>query len=521
MLAQVLIAVTLCLLSLAAACGHCRVGDNVREIRRSWRAEAKVPELQGSPGAAAPLVVKPLPDHPYMAEHGASCMHADPFTTNTYPWAGPLGIDPEVQSRAMGMIGGECPTVNFDRHGRVIAVCVRDRKPWLLLMNPDSLEIMARHALPRRETPILRVRKMMEDTSGGAYFYLDQEDRAVVGTADGTIDIIDVIDDEDGPRFHVEKRIDLTHVLELPSGKRDKLTAVMPDFAGNYWFTGRFGTVGVARRDGRVRTRRLAHEEIQNSFSVGPDGTYVISDHALYRLEVDPEGRPAIVWRETYDRGSRRKVGQINRGSGTTPTLLGEHYIAIADNAEPRMNVRVYLRDREASQRLVCSVPVFESGASATENTMIGYGRSLVVENNAGYDLFRTMRGGKTSAPGLTRIDVRKDGSGCDVVWTSDEISQTTVPKLSTVTGLVYTYTKMKNAPDDIDAYYFTAIDFATGRTRFRVLAGTGMRFDNNWAAITLSPDGSAYVGVLNGLLRVRDRGLPASAGLPATRIVD
>jgi hypothetical protein len=521
MLARSLLVITLCSLSLIAACGHCRTGTKVREIRRSWRAEAKLPELQGTPGAASPLVTKPLPDHPYMADHGASCMHADPFTTNTYPWAGPLGIEPEVQSRAMGMIGGECPTVNFDRHGRVIAVCVRDRKPWLLLMNPESLEIMARHALPKRETPILRVRKMMEDTSGGAYFYLDDEDRAVVGTADGNIDVIDVIDDEGGPRFHVAQRIDLTRVLALPGGRRDKITAVMPDFDGNYWFTGRFGTVGVARRDGRIRTLRLANEEIENSFSVGPDGTYVVSDHALYRLETDSEDRPVIVWREAYDRGSKRKVGQINQGSGTTPTLLGDHYVAIADNAEPRMNVRVYRRDRASTQRLVCSVPVFTAGASATENTMIGHGRSLIVENNAGYDLFRTMRGGRTSAPGLTRIDVREDASGCDVVWTSNEISQTTVPKLSAATGLVYTYTKMKNAPDEIDAYYLTAIDFATGLTRFRILTGTGMRFDNNWAAITLSPDGSAYVGVLNGLLRVRDRGLPASATLRTPQRAD
>ncbi len=485
----------------------------MREIRRSEHAEAMVPEVQGAPAVPAPLVVAELPDHPYMAEHGASCMHADPFTTNTYRWAGPLGHDPEVQSRAMGFIGGECPTVNFDSHGRIIAVCVRDRRPWLLLMNPETFEVLARHALPRRRTPILRIRKMMEDTSGGAYFYLDQEDRAVVGTAAGTIDVIDVVDDEHGSHFRVEKRIDLERFLHRGDGELDKLTAVMPDFAGNYWFTGRHGTVGVVRRDGRAHAVRLKGEQIQNSFSVGPEGTYVVSDHALYRLEADARGRPSVVWREAYDRGLRRKLGQINQGSGTTPTLLGDDYIAIADNAEPRMNVRVYRRGRDIADRLVCSVPVFEAGKSATENTLIGYNRSLIVENNYGYDLFRTMRGGRTSAPGLARIDVREDESGCDIVWESKEISQTTVPKLSTATGLIYTYTKLKDAPDGIDAYYLTAIDFETGQTRFRILTGTGVRFDNNWAAITLGPDGSAYVGVLNGIIRVRDRGLGATAG--------
>jgi hypothetical protein len=186
--------------------------------------------------------------------------------------------------------------------------------------------------------------------------------------------------------------------------------------------------------------------------------------------------------------------------------------VAIADNAEPRMHVLVYRRDAGAEQRLVCKTPVFDPGQSATENTLIGYRRSLIVENNAGYDIFRTMRKGKTSAPGIARIDVRADESGCDIVWESAEISQTTVPKLSTANGLIYAYTKLPNAPDNTDAYYFTAIDFATGRTVYRVLTGTGVRYDNNWAAISLAPDGTAYVGVLNGLLRLRDRALPVAA---------
>ena len=109
-------------------------------------------------------------------------------------------------------------------------------------------------------------------------------------------------------------------------------------------------------------------------------------------------------------------------------------------------------------------------------------------------------------------MDVREDESGCDIVWESSEISQTTVPKLSTATGLIYVYTKLPDAPGGVDAYYFTAIDFETGRTAYSVLTGTGMRYDNHWAAITLSPDGTAYVGVLNGLIRVRDRETALSA---------
>lgn len=508
---------------LVPSCGHMREGSSPRAIRSSARSEKLVPGASGTPHDPRPMVASSVPIHPYMADHGMSCMHSDPFTTNTYAWPGPLGHTPEVSSRSMGFLGGECPTVNFDSKGRIVTVCVRDRRPSLVLLNPETLEVLDRHALPRRNAPLLRVRKAMQDTSGGAYFYLDHQDRAVLGTSDAAIEIVAIHETPDGPQFVVEERIDLSKHALRPNGQPDKITAVLPDYAGNYWFVGRYGSVGVVTRDHNIAVTRLTGEEIQNSLSMGTEGPYVVSDHALYHFKLDAkDGAPVQVWREVYDRGERIKVGQINRGSGTTPTLLGDDYVVIADNAEPRMHVLVYRRseadgkDPQPENRLVCKTPVFTPGRSATENTLIGHGRSLIVENNAGYDIFRTMRRGKTSEPGIARIDVRADESGCDVVWESNEISQTTVPKLSTANGLIYLYTKLPNAPDNTDAYYFTAIDFETGRTAYRVLTGTGVRYDNNWAAISLAPDGTAYVGVLNGLIRVRDQA--PTAPTPAYR---
>jgi hypothetical protein len=500
-------------------CGHMREGTG-RAIRWDEGEQAMVPVTHGTAHIPAPLVAPRVDAHPYMAAHGASSMHVDSFTTNAYVHAGPVGRAPQVSSRSMGFLGGECPTINFDRRGRIVTVCVRGRTPRLLLLDPDTLAIKARYDLPRRTTSILRLRKAMSDTSGGAYFYLDQHDRAVVGTAAGTIQIIGLAGDAETEHFELEEEIDLRDQLGLPSGALDKVTAVMPDYQGNLWFVGRYGTVGLVTSERAVNSLRLGGEEIENSFSIAPEGAYIVSDHALYHFQLDAEQRPRLSWREPYDRGVRRKIGQINQGSGTTPTVLGEDYIAIADNAEPRMNVLVYRRaPRVEGPRLVCKTPVFKSGQSATENTLIGLERSLIVENNAGYDLFTTMRGGKTSAPGLARIDVRVDESGCDLAWESNEISQTTVPKLSSATGLIYLYTKLENAPNGLDAYYFTAVDFNTGKTVFRVLTGTGVRFDNNWAAISLAPDGSAYIGVLNGLLRVRDQdAVPLADNLSAAR---
>ena len=110
---------------------------------------------------------------------------------------------------------------------------------------------------------------------------------------------------------------------------------------------------------------------------------------------------------------------------------------------------------------------------------------------------------------------MKKDGSGCRTIWRSRETAPSVVPKLSLETGLVYTYTKPPR-DDGVDAWYLTALNFCTGRTEYRRLGGTGLGHNNNYAPVTLGPDGAAYVGVLGGLIRfadsVRPSGPPRSA---------
>jgi hypothetical protein len=306
---------------------------------------------------------------------------------------------------------------------------------------------------------------------------------------------------------------------------------------------------------------------------------FIVSDKALYRFDADGQGAPAITWSIAYPNSGIRKPSQSDAGSGTTPTLMGEGkdgWVAITDNADP-MNIQVYRRAATieaptkvkkkrkkkkkkkalaakkkgkkkkkkkrkgrvpAETRQVCSEPVFRRGASATDNSLIGTDRSLVVENNYGYSgIAATMQGGVTE-PGLTRVDVvksslklkkgkKKKGKKkkkqaladkkkkkkkkkkkrkpitsyeCKTVWTSNERAPSVVPKLSLANGLVYTYTKPKRA-DGRDAWFLTAIDFRDGRTVFSRLAGSGFGYNNNYAPVTIAPDGTAYVGVLGGLV--------------------
>src|SRR5262249_38212038 len=114
---------------------------------------------------------------------------------------------------------------------------------------------------------------------------------------------------------------------------------------------------------------------------------------------------------------------------------------------------------------------------------------------------------GHSTTPGLERIDLDRDGRGCHRVWHSDETAPTVVPKLSAATGLVYTYTKPAGGADD---WYLTAIDFRTGAAAGRALAGEGAGFNNTSAPSTIGPDGPVSLGVLGGMVALRDRTPPA-----------
>ena len=280
---------------------------------------------------------------------------------------------------------------------------------------------------------------------------------------------------------------------------------MLPDFNGLLWFTTHKGIVGTIDPTTQfVKIIPLAGEAIANSFAVDDTGgVFIVTDTALYRFDANAADEPIITWRESYDRGTQVKPGQTSQGSGTTPTIMGQDYVVITDNAEPQMHVLVYRRTADAvTNRLVCAVPVFTAGRSATENSVIATDQSIIVENNYGYSAAQALLG-RLSEPGITRIDVAADGS-CSVVWTANERVPNVVSKLSLSTGLIYTYTRDAGTNGSAP-WLFTAVDFVTGRTVWQRYIGDGLDFNSNYAGVYLRDDGTAYVGVSSGLVTIRD----------------
>ena len=449
------------------------------------------PGFIGSPAVAAPIASFPVPQNPFMAPNGRNNMHDDAYATDSYTGPGPLGRRPSVTTRSYGV--EECATQAFDARGRIVALCGNLRGPVLRLINPNTLAILATHQLPPRQ--VRPGVSPLSDLCGGTYFYLDNHDRAVVATTDRHI----VVVAETPTGFAVQRSFDVSSAI--PS--TDCLIALMPDWSGRIWFESGNGVVGTVDPVTRaVHSIQLAGEIIDNSFAVDETGgVFIVSDHAMYRFDAAPDGTPTVTWRQPYDRGSVQKPGQLAQGSGTTPTLVGSDLVAITDNADPRMNVVVYERGKDSGGQLVCSAPVFAAGASDTENSLVAVGNSLFAENNYGYKDPSSTTGGRTTSPGIARVDVA-DGA-CTLAWTSQVAAPTSVPKASLATGLLYVYSKPKTAA--VDAWYLTAIDMRTGRTAFSKLTGTGPAFNNHYAAIYLGPDGSAYIATLAGMIRVKD----------------
>jgi hypothetical protein len=463
--------------------------------------------------------VRFAPQHPFMAANDRSNLHDDAYQSDAGVVPGPLGYHAKVRSTFFAQ---ECASVTFDRRGRLLTVCVGAVNVTARILDPHTLATLATYSLPPRSPS--SVPNTFTSFGGGGYFYLDNRDRMVVPTSDGHIDVLAETGTAGAPALTLVRQYDVSSAAAGSS-----ILSVLPDWSGHLWLVTTNGTVAVVdRKSGAVRARRLPGEKIGNSIAVDETGgVFVVSDRALYRFDANSTGKPAITWRAAYDAGTRTKPGQTEFGSGTTPTIIrrrSKHFVAITDNANPRMHVLVYPAGRSGSTHVpLCSAPVFAPRRSDTDNSLIAVGNAIIVENNYGYTgpvqttPSSPSRVTPTTQPGVARINVDYAHGGCHVVWDNKRVRvPTSVSKASSATGLVYVYehpaaNEVRYKPgvthlSPEDPWYLTALDARTGRRVWSILTGVGLGYNNNYAPITLGPHGTAYVGVLGGLVAITAR---------------
>jgi hypothetical protein len=484
-----------------------------------------------APYIGAPVAPDPIhpaytaPQNPFMAQNGDAEIHNDGWQTDAYAWAGPLGRSPRTLSSTI-LPPRDCGSITFDAQGRVVAICIGVTGPELFMFDPRTLATLATFALPLRTAEDLLLNpNIFQDFSNGGYFYLDSHDQVVTGTTTRHIYVIAETGTAAKPGFKLAHDYNLSNVLHAD----EEITSQLPDSHGLLWFTARrdavVGTLNLST--GAVHVVRLGHGtdgEITKSLAVDASGgVYIPTNHELYRFVAGPGGKPQISWQAGYPNDGVAKPGQLDAGTGTTPVVSGP-FVAINDNADPmdvvvyrnavhptrtvRVRAKVHGRRRWrtrriAAFRMVCAAPVFSKGNSADENAMIAAGNSFVIENNYGYVSPVSTAAGALTQPGFARVDVNSAGTGCRLVWTNrSERAPSVVSKLSLQTGLIYTYTI---EPGVMDPWYWTAIDFRTGRVVWRRYAGAGLGYNNNYSGIAISPTGTEYLGTLGGLIALRD----------------
>ncbi|QDS68541.1 hypothetical protein FKW77_010908 [Venturia effusa] len=291
-------------------------------------------------------------------------------------------------------------------------------------------------------------------------------------------------------------------------------------------------TVGYIEPDDTIHRIHFDNEVIENSIAVsnitmfiqtGPAG---VNDHAnatghVYAFTTGEPGDVSsikLLWNQTYDAGSAFKPGGFARGSGTSISLLGNDYLALVDHNDVQGSINVY--DQKTGS-LVCSVPLFSPGASAVDNGLLaawdGKEYGLIALND--YNTTGVYQAGTApidgawnnitvQSPGFTRVDVEPQADGtakCSTRWNLD-IRMKSVATISTKTGLVYGYLQDADlAVEGEYVWYAVAVDFATGEERWRVRAGSGGNFNDNFQGSSLSPDGKFIQGVQGGVVVAED----------------
>jgi hypothetical protein len=460
---------------------------------------------------------------------GTRTMHEDVYASDASVWSGPSGKRAEITywRNQAAKFAGICPAFGIDSQGRLLTISFSKGSTTLLRLHPHTMQPLYGLALPPRSVKameaLFKINKVFDSTAGGSYFVIDVHDRIVVPTIKNEIWVI-----EQHPEKPASQYFRVLYRLKADIPSDDAMTSTMPvmssDIVGSpgraaplgYWFISEKGRVGIARPPGQpqIPTVTLPNDEaIGNSCAMGRNGLIVVSEGALYRFELGP-GKIVQKFRTEYEAGVP-KPGLLAPGSGTTPTLLGDKYVAIGDNSEV-MNVCLF---DQITGELLDEYPVFgDQKGSACENSFIGHGTSLIVGNTYGYQ--NPMQIGKlVKTPGMIRLDVDESRKKLVRRWYARSVDlMSSTPKLSLQNGLIYIYTMKwirKPKPTGKLAerkgaweWSFVGVDFATGKTVYEqpVFRGTQAQdHDNGWGTLTLGPNSTAYLGMWRGAMRIAE----------------
>ena len=509
--------------------------------------------------ASAALPVKAMnakrvDENPYMAKSDAN-IHHDGYNTDSTDEVLPLGIYPEINVSYEKTNANASPAIYFDSYGHAVVpllggIAIRD-------LNAEETKTLGYFSPKQHDGGGYVIQS--------SYTFLDSENRIVCPTSNNHVLMLRATDEAGNvlPEFEKVLDIDIKAAAEAALGKEltQNLLSVVFDYDGNLWFaTGGFriyperqqqGVLGYIARsaidailsgeqtdlsDAVFVYELTPGEGAENGIAASKDGAVILTNQNCYLLRAN-NGVEAV-WCTPYEsvgakvsgEGDKTTGGGLAWGGGCSPSLTPE-LVMFTDNADP---VKLLALDMKTGE-IVASLPVLDDlpgGYQMVENSAIVYDDSegtvsTIVCNwfgagNAGlaepnndssiqsyaniYDQNWLMKGNCMIAPGVERVDTIKTDSGYEMksIWSRNDLSDTSILKLSTATGYIYGYVQ------DLESgmWQYIILDFATGETVFTMDVSNKYGYNNMAIGMYAGNSGNALycpTGYLE-LLCLQDR---------------
>ena len=516
--------------------------------------------LTASAAMAAALPVKALSPkqvdvNPYMAMSDAN-IHHDGYNTDSTDEVLPLGIYPEINVSYETTNANASPAIYFDSYGHAVVpllggIAIRD-------LNAEETKTLGYFSPKQHDGGGYMIQS--------SYTFLDNENRIVCPTSNNHVLMLRATDEAGNvlPEFEKVLDIDIKAAAEAALGKElgQNLLSVVFDYEGNLWFaTGGFriyperaqqgvlGYIAHSAIDAILSGEEVdlasavyvydlpAGEGAENGIAASREGAVILTNQNCYLLRAN--SGVELVWKTSYESAGAKVSGENDKttggglawGSGCSPTLT-PNLVMFTDNQE---TVNLLALDMKTGE-VVASHPVLddlpEGYQVAVENSAIVYDDgegtvSTIVCNwfgagSAGlanpdsdssiqsyaniYDMNWLTRGNSMIAPGVERVDTIKTETGYEMksVWSRNDLSDTSILKLSTATGYVYGYVQ------DLATgmWQYIILDFENGETVFTMDVSNKYGYNNMAIGMYAGNSGNALycpTGYLE-LLRLQDR---------------
>ena len=545
-------------LSMAACGGTQPPADSSAASAAPAQPAAVQPAAEEPTSTALPVKAlhpKQVDENPYMAKSDAN-IHHDGYNTDSTDEILPLGIYPEINVSYETTNANASPAIYFDSYGHAVVpllggIAIRD-------LNAEETKTLGYFSPKKHDGGGYVIQS--------SYTFLDSENRIVCPTSNNHVLMLRATDESGNvlPEFEKVLDIDIKAAAEAALGKEltQNLLSVVFDYDGNLWFaTGGFRIYPQRQQQGVIGY--IAHSAIdailngkqtdlskavfvheltpgegaENGIAASKEGAVILTNQNCYLLRA--EDGVNVVWCTPYESVGAKVSGENDKttggglawGGGCSPTLT-PNLVLFTDNQDP---VNLLALDMKTGE-VVASTPVLddlpEGYQVAVENSAIVYDDgdgtvSTIVCNwfgagNAGladpnndssiqsyaniYDMNWLTKGNCMIAPGVERVDTVKTDSGYEMksIWSRNDLSDTSILKLSTATGYIYGYVQ------DLESgmWQYIILDFATGETVFTMDVSNKYGYNNMAIGMYAGNSGNALycpTGYLE-LLRLQDR---------------